>query len=311
MSLVIQVNDVHTSDRPPRWRRASYNDELFTKLDYVVHIANHEDAVLLFCGDLFHHPAPSKVSHELVNRWLDLLRRAGPVVIVPGNHDLAFGRIGSLYRQPLATLGTLPNVHILHSGNSYTTPDGELICGVEWNYSATPTWVAQTLMDREHNVKEGIDLLAIHAAIAKEPNPHYETLQPDQLCFARVVAFGHLHPPEEPYAVNQSVFVNPGALSRGSLTESDLTRTPQVARIDLKTKEVRMIPVPAKPASEVFSIALAEAKKGDTEAVDKFVESMRETALESVSVESLVEEVRKRTDDPDVIATAEGILLSL
>ena len=311
MTFIVQVNDVHTSDRPPRWRRDSYNDDIFAKLEWVVEYANSLNAVVLFCGDLFHTPAPSRVSHELVNRWLDLLRRVEVhSVIIPGNHDLASGRIGSLYRQPLATLGTVDNATILYGGAIYSTPSGERIVGVEWNYEMDAEWVKRQALDK---AERGFEVLAIHAAIAKDDNPYYATISPEDLSgISRYVCFGHLHAPEAPYKVDGTTFVNPGALSRGALTASDLKRTPQVAVIDPSTDLVKMIPIKAaRPHDQVFALDKAEILQSDNESVDQFVAQMKDILLESVSPETIMEEVRRQTDDPEVVRVAEQIVLSI
>jgi DNA repair exonuclease SbcCD nuclease subunit len=298
-------------------------DEIFDKLYAVLEIANdnYVDA-LVFPGDLFHNPAPTKNSHFLVSRWLKYFDTVAEqmgsffhIIIVPGNHDLAAGRIENVDKQPIGILSHHPNVDLLHSGR-FIELKGVQIAGVHWNYKMNSQWIHDQLYD----TVDRTDVLVIHAAIDQHENPYYEVIDPNELIdLARVVLFGHIHPPEHPYGVTRYVdgqqlttwISNPGALSRGSLTDSDLNRTPQVALIDIHTSDdirIQYIPVPSKPATDVFRVEAAQLKKADAAEVERFVSQLAAVTISGVTIEGLAQKISEQSDDPDVVVKAQEIL---
>jgi exonuclease SbcD len=76
-------------------------DECADVLDEVTAIARNEDVdVVLVCGDIFEHFAPSAEAERIVYRTLLALRATGAeVIVVPGNHDYAkrFGAVEELF----------------------------------------------------------------------------------------------------------------------------------------------------------------------------------------------------------------------
>lgn len=309
----IQVNDVHASDRAPANRLDTYTQDIFTKLDEITRLVDQNNvAFVVFCGDLFHTPQASRVTHQLVGQWLDIVTSFDcDVFIVPGNHDLAAGRIESLPKQPLGILGRAPNVHI------FTDPKKTLrgvlaIKGIPWSYRMD----ANSMRDAV-NPEKPIDLIITHAPITRQPNPFYPTIQPEQLAgLAPVIAFGHMHPPEAPYKVGSTTFVNPGALSRGALDETDLHRTPQIAfhmqSTDPFKHSVEYIKLKtAKPSSEVFKVEAAKVNRENSEAVETFLQSLDATTIDAVTIESLCARIDTMTDDREVAEEAKLVLHSL
>lgn len=315
---LLQVNDPHTSDRPPRYRTDTYLDDIFAKLEWALLYAKQEKVnAILIPGDLFHIPQATKVSHSLVNRWMRLLDTAPcSVYAVAGNHDLAAGRIESIPKQPLGTLATHPNFVLMEDGRVMEIDNGShqfTFAGVSWNYGMDVGYIKAL-------VSVPVDLLIIHAMIAPQPSPFYKTISRDELNgVARVIAYGHAHVPEKPYQVTPTLFVNPGALARAALVsevknmtvQDDANREPAVALITMTEKAARVeyVTAPCKSMKDAFKTDTHQVKEANR-AIDKFVANLGKAEVTSISPEDLLAEASKLTDEPGVRALLEEILLS-
>ncbi|MBU1122950.1 MAG: metallophosphoesterase, partial [Candidatus Omnitrophica bacterium] len=148
MSILV-INDPHTSDKPPRYRTASYNDDIFDKMDQAVRIG-HENSVDfgVITGDLFHNPQAGKNSHLLVNRWMRFFYESElDWYILPGNHDLSAGRLASINKQPIGVLANHPNVTLLEDGVVHNTINDGRIVGIGWNYAMDAEYIKQRVPD--------------------------------------------------------------------------------------------------------------------------------------------------------------------
>jgi len=239
LAKLLVLNDPHTSDNAPKWRKDSYNDDIFAKLECSVKLASdyNVDAIIL-TGDLFHIPTPSKVSHTLVNRWMKLFDQFSKWFIVVGNHDLT-GSLDQLYRQPIGVFSTHPNVDIFEEGGVYCV-GGIFIAGVHWHYNLTSDTI-------KNKTPSDIDALFLHAALALKSNPFFETIGWEELDgVASVICHGHMHIPTPIQKLKYSWFVNPGSLTRRCLgsyqgDDDDQNRIPQVALIEIDSKNVNIL----------------------------------------------------------------------
>ena len=308
----LQINDVHSSDKGPRYRTDTYSDDIFKKLDTAFSMASDSRLdFVLFTGDVFHHPQASKVSHYLVNRWQDLFRRYEniPVLIVPGNHDLAAGRIASLDRQPISSLCVSSHVSLLLEEMSFDI-DGLRIMGLPWRYDVSATTIVNAIAEKQ------IDLLALHAPITPSPNPFFSTIQPSQISnLARVISYGHIHTPMKPTKINAAWFVNPGALARrvlGSspIDEDDRDRVPSIAIVGISSKEVvvHYESVNARPASEVYRTEVHDETVRRRFEIESFIKSLGEASIRRFTIEDLIVEIRKTSPDLEACEIAEEIL---
>jgi hypothetical protein len=90
----------------------------------------------------------------------------------------------------------------------------------------------------------------------------------------------------------QVTFCNPGALSRGSLHEHNLTRMPGVAIWDSADGQFTEITLNAKPPEQVFRLQEKQQVTDMTGRLEEFLVSVGSTQLEVMSVESVVAHVR-------------------
>ena len=84
----VAAADLHIRETAPRFRKDDYLQTGLTKLEWIVNLANKENATLLIAGDLFD---TSKASFLVVNRIIEVLQKADyPPIVVNGQHDLLF-----------------------------------------------------------------------------------------------------------------------------------------------------------------------------------------------------------------------------
>lgn len=308
---ILVINDPHTADRPPRKRTESYTDDIFAKLRIAFGLVDsYGCAAILIPGDLFHTPQATKVSHQLVSRWLALIESVSvPVYAVAGNHDLAAGRIEGVGRQPIYSLAQHPRFHLLEKGEvvkisgsgTYAT-EAVTLCGIHWtpDYDTLkhflPTWPKP-------------DILMCHAPL--EPKLSYPgSIAPENLeGAARGVVYGHIHLPwVEKF--KRTWFVNPGALARCTLSDEDAYREVGVAILSVTSDlfEVSIHTIPARSPEEIFRIAQTESVVSVDQEIASFVESLRTATLHRITVEDLMETIHQLTPDPEVRELARMIL---
>ena len=252
---------------------------------------------MLLTGDIFHHPQARRVSHELVNDLLTVLADADmPIFIVPGNHDIGAGRLESIPKQPLGSLGHLPNVTVMEDGKLYE--QGSItLASVGWNYRMDADYIrAMIPAERPH-------VLALHAPVTPAPNPFFKTIQPAELAgLAEVVCYGHIHTQHPILQVGDTLFSNPGALARRALgghLDDEAASKPHIAEVDFSYagSNVYYVEIPHRPMEEVYRLDLHEVAVSDNEALTTFVESLGEVKLTALTAENLVQEAQALTDD--------------
>jgi DNA repair exonuclease SbcCD nuclease subunit len=287
-------------------RVEGYADQILDKLKFTTTI---ESDIVIFSGDVFHLKAPTRTSHALVQRMCDIIRAYDrPVYVVPGNHDVQHDRMESLEKQPLGVLfkaGAIPLDYEV---------DG--VFGVPW----LSDWRRELPLYMKPWRNSKATLMVAHAPIVQHGvNKPYEVIDAhdwaQQMGRGGHVAFGHMHDPDGVFGefdeAQEWLFVNEGALSRGSLNEAALSRKPAVTLYDSEGDEpgtiFRRIEVPHLLAEKVFRVA---EKSADTEREDRleaFLDSIGTTTLEAVSVEGVISDLRSKGLRREVLAEIEDI----
>ena len=307
---------------------SSYTDDLFDLLYQANSVAKkHSCQAIIQLGDLFHIKTPGRNSHQLIQRTMRWASEAPcPVAVVPGNHDLLNDRLESLDEgQPL---GVLYSSGIVSRAEGYLKLARGLnnfipVYGVPW----------QQFWDADHSVADQAvkaalsnfipsdtpQLIVTHAPFFPEGiNPAYEHYSVDK--FSRYVnpdgksnvqvIYGHIHDYHGEYVVNGVRFVNYGALSRGSLTESNLTRDVGVTIWDSVTGRFEFIALQAKPAEQVFRVKeIAEVKTTQLK-LDEFLKSVGQSSIEVTTISSVMDKIRSLKLGKDFENVVEELLTS-
>jgi DNA repair exonuclease SbcCD nuclease subunit len=324
---ILLINDVHlTNDNNhPSSCTATYTPDMFDLLYQINDLAEELDvAAVVQLGDLFHIKAPSRNSHYLVQRVFQWAKACPvPVYVVPGNHDLANDRLESLNEgQPL---GVLFDSGVIHSAEGYLSfGDAELpVYGVPWQqfWDAEQSVADRAVKDALNNFvpSDTPQLIVTHAPFFPVgSNPayeHYSTekfskfVNPDGKASVQVI-YGHIHDWHGEYVINGVRYCNYGALSRGSLTESNLTRPVGVTSWDSITGAFEFHALSARPASEVFRVQeIAEVKQAQLK-LDEFLQSVGQSSIQFTTVSAVMDAVKKLKLGKDIENVIEELLLA-
>lgn len=312
MSLYVCFSDLHLADRPPSSCTDTYTADLLAMLDEVSEIAERSEAAAIICaGDFFHHKAPSRTSHRLVQaaiRWVQAAPCA--VLIVPGNHDLQNDRLESLEAtQPLGVLYQAGAARLEGWGSPFK------VFGVPWlgycgdqdgeeAMDAQDEVVWDTLYEyRNAGIKPSEPYLVVTHAPLYPPGKEltYEYFRAERWAAAMggygSVFYGHVHEPHGEYGFYDASggigFCNNGALSRGSLHEYNLERTPGVTLWDDQTGKFRFVPLKcARPASEVFRLQEKQQVTDMQGSLDGFLSGVSATSLEVMNAETVIAHIK-------------------
>lgn len=320
------VGDLHLSDRAPSSCTESYCDDILSLLAETVELAASRSVdVTVWAGDTFHHKQPGRTSHRLVQRAIDVVASYPcPLYIVPGNHDMQNDRFDSLYEtQPLGVL--------FHAGARLL--DGWMedapIFGVPWLQEFNDTSVTHALaayLDRVLSYFGGVSetLVVAHAPLyppgTELPFEFYpaanwayamagDSSVMEEGAVYGSCFYGHVHDRHGIYEVGGVRFANFGAITRGSLHESELTRTVAVSIWDSETGEFEEIPLKTqKHSSQVFRIVEKAVAKEAQAQLDTFLASIGETSIEITSIEAVLAHVQSLGLDEELCSLITELL---
>jgi hypothetical protein len=123
------------------------------------------------------------------------------------------------------------------------------------------------------------------------------------------VYYGHVHDPHGEYVVGGVRFCNNGALSRGSLTESNATREVGVTLWDSLSGNFEFVPLGAKPASQIYRLKeIGEAKSAQAD-LDAFLASIGQTTVEITSIEAVLDHIKSLGLGKGLEAVVEELLV--
>lgn len=112
--------------------------------------------------------------------------------------------------------------------------------------------------------------------------------------------FGHWHKNQGAVEIAPGKWVvNIGSLTRGSLSEDNVDRIPQVAvltftdKIEIETRNLKV-----KPAEEVFDLAKRDREEARTMTIDAFVQQVQDSLINTADKKDLVEVVRGMEEVP-------------
>jgi len=312
------VNDIHLSDRPPSSCTDTYNDDLFDLLGEVGALAGQRQSrAVILAGDVFHLKTPTRTTHRTVRRFIETLRSwPCPTLIVPGNHDMQHDRLDSLDEtQPLGVVFASGAAHLLHGWSAVDAgiiPDP--VYGVPWLMRFADDLVADAFADWRSRLDGGVPALVVAHAPLYRPGLElpYEFYPAEAWAKAMdghgTVHYGHVHEAHGEYTVGGVRFSNPGALSRGSLHEHNLTRQVAIGAWTPGSPAVEHLVLPHKPASEVFRLAETAKTAAAQLSLDAFLDSIGQTRIEITSIEAVLAHVRSLQLGPDLEAVIAELL---
>lgn len=317
MTTIICVGDIHAMDRPPVNATESYMDDIIAILEHVAKLERDLNAdAVVWAGDVFHHKQPSRTSHATVLRMIEVVKKYRNLYAVVGNHDCSMDVVDSVSeKQPLGVLfeAGLKELNGWHE----SLPLFGVPWQQRWHNENTPMEAfASWREDSELLSERALSLAVTHAPIyppATRDEQMFElvpTAGPHGLSEAMghqgYLYYGHIHEDHGIFEDEGVTYANMGAVSRGSLTEYNLNREIKVALwTDQAYQGVskllgdfsfemgfNQIPVPHKPASEVFRIAEATEAKESKLSLDQFLSEVGSSTLDISSTASVIDHIK-------------------
>lgn len=314
---IVLVGDIHVSDTPPANCTESYTDDIIAMLGWAADHAHEIGAdAVVWAGDVFHHKAPSRNSHALVLKMIEIVKHHEalgiPLWIVPGNHDLSNDVLDTLHtKQPLGVLYAA-GARLL-DGWHPSLP----LYGIPWrqDWTTNPDAPTEALEDfRERGGVSGLSfpyslaesLVVTHAPIYPpamvERGVPFDLVSTSDLAEAMngrgYLHYGHIHEDHGIFTDGGVTFANVGALSRGSLHEYNIEREIKILDWAPAVGFVE-VPVPHKPASEAFRLVEALAEKDKRLDLDAFLANVGTSRLDIAATGSVIAAIRERTDIPE------------
>lgn len=235
------IGDPHVAASPPGYRLDAYCQTILAKLAFCLEMAASHNYLPIILGDLFHLPR-NNPNHLLVD-LMELFRPYQPWVLV-GNHDKHEARLTR--DVSLAVLAAAGVIRVLaEAGEVDRVRVGEQLVLI----GASPDWTP---------LPQG---LADPAADMVVWLSHHDLRFPDyeggrfalkELPGIDLVVNGHLHTPKPPSRCGQTLWWNPGSISRLTRSFASQSRQPAVSvwRPGMAEPEVEIIP--HRPFAEVF-----------------------------------------------------------
>ncbi len=247
--------DPHLDSQGPASRIDNYEDTCFLKFEELNQIAKKENCSYILCSGDFFNRKGNRVSHKLIARSADFFSNIStPFLTISGNHDQFGGDPSSIWDQPLGVLARASKFKILSKSDITQLDENTFLTATPY-YAGIDLTPADYLPERPIKAKVHIHLT--HGSLMPyrpiwAPYTLYGALKG---CKADYVLNGHIHDAFPVETVGNTKIINPGSLTRGSLTEANIDRVVSVVVLDTATKEVKYVPLKsALPASKVFDL---------------------------------------------------------
>lgn len=295
--------DVHLSDHTPRSRKDVWTDTVLSKLEQVGEIAKEKGAMAVIDGgDFFDIKSPTRNSHSLVRRVMELHRNYPcPIYANVGNHDCVYGDYSYLPQQPLGVLfgsGVFQRCYDEHEV-VFTDPQSSMtvrVVGVPYH----GTTYDMSRFARIHKGSE--DYLVVIAHVLASPSGGALFDSEDVIKYndldqfnGDVFCFGHWHKDQGiTWTPKGKTVINTGSMTRGSLAQDDLSRVPAVVSLHFDSVSgfsCQKVPLRHAPSSEVFDLEARDLKDLREDMIEEFVDNLK-TILSKGSERSVRDAIR-------------------
>ncbi|ROR03344.1 metallophosphoesterase family protein [Desulfosoma caldarium] len=268
-SGLLFIGDPHVAAYPPGHRTDDYRSAVLGKLAHCLREARERRLLPVILGDLFHVPRDNP--NGLLVKLMELFRPTSPWVLV-GNHDKYEARLTqdvslAVLRaaQVLVLLDRAGPVAWLQLDNT------RVLLGASPDWTPIPSAVQANEVDKvvwitHHNVRFP-DYEAGRIALREIPG-------------VDLVVNGHIHTPKPPQRRGQTLWVNPGSLTR--ITRSAVTRNlrPAVALWTPRHEEPVRLEVPHAPFDDIFpSLDTPLNPEGEVLDASRFIQGLENLAL--------------------------------
>jgi len=310
MITLVWRTDIHLADRAPQSRTDDWTATLLDKISQVGEIARVDKAVgVLDGGDFFNIKSPSRNSHELVNKAAQVHRGYPcPVWATIGNHDCKYGSAEFLGEGPLGVLFETGVFNRLYDQHEAVFTDK----GLKVRVVGIPYHGALYDMNRFTSLVKGDEdflVAVVHCLASEKGGSMFEG--EDILKYSDLAKMapdlwlaGHWHKDQGVKEIAPGKWmVNIGSLSRGSISQDDVTRTPKCVSLHFAPGKFTfdLHPVKIRPSNEVFDLAGRDRRVTRTESMDTFVGHLKDNLTYRTEDVPLEDAIKAVADIPDEV----------
>jgi DNA repair exonuclease SbcCD nuclease subunit len=193
MNNLVCISDCHLGFRH-RFKTKRLQDYMKAFNDAVAKALKCEPDVILFAGDLVHHPRPDPVTLRMVLKRLVELAEKTQIVICIGNHEIE-GHLSTTYTPIFSDLHK--NIHVLSSENPCVKVNliNTQVCFYGFEFTRNRASCEKKLLELAKNIKSGFNILCLHQAVERYLAPYeisVKTLREVAPKF-KLMLFGHVH----------------------------------------------------------------------------------------------------------------------
>ncbi|MCJ2165211.1 MULTISPECIES: metallophosphoesterase [unclassified Pseudodesulfovibrio] len=270
---LFMVADPHLADHPPGQRLVGYLEQIMSKLAACLDRAEALGMVPVILGDLFHWPRDN--SNKML---VDLIRLFaartgdGAVWILVGNHDKYQSRFTD--DVSLAVLETAGVVRLMKEGGpQFVLETGQgpvMVCA---SPDGTPLPKGY---DREEGDPETVIWLTHHNIQFPEFIERAYSIK--ELPGIDWLVNGHIHRPQPTVVKGQTVWANPGNITRLTFSRRSMEREPAAAIWTPGCSELERWVVPFLPFDQVFPDQELPPEEQEIEGESNFIKGLERLA---------------------------------
>lgn len=310
----ITFTDVHISDTNPSSRIGNYREDILNKLRQIGKVGKKLGVdFYILAGDLYHFKAPTRNSHALNRMLIEVFQEFGaPIYATEGNHDLRRDNYDNFGEQPLSILYTAGVLHQIRD-EIITVKDSRVRLS-SIPFTEEPDF---NVIPRITESFDGLQVCVLHVYATKKGGELFghKLYSYDEIASLGddIFVLGHYHVDQGIERIStgsrEQTFINVGAISRGSLSDDEITREPKICYVSANLQKskppvikAQPIKLRVKPADEVFNIDKKNAEKHEIEAAEQFVGTLQQEIKNmGNSVETLDEEIENSNIERSVI----------
>lgn len=258
---ILYITDSHLKERPPKSRVEGYFDHIHAKhMEFAKMCLKVDPDEVWHGGDLFDGPDQSikllLAMHECITKSMGGKKRPWHVLL--GNHPWRGRWEDWSDKSALTALERLGLITLYHK-------------------------------DHTHRASHDITIHMEHLQMVETPKPWKHTLFKDYAGPGQVFLVSDYHPFQGHQIVNGVHFISPGAVSRGSRAETDITREPCAALITIEGPNVDVRFLKFKSALTANEVIITEDKQVEKsnrrKNVDEAVECLK--GLQGIKIHSI------------------------
>jgi hypothetical protein len=270
---ILFIGDPHIAASPPGFRLDDYAQTVLNKLAFSLETAARRRCLPIILGDLFHVPRDNP--NSLLVALIEMFRPHIPWVLV-GNHDKYEARFTR--DVSLAVLDAAGVIRLLDREGPVASL---IVAGKRTLIGASPDWTPiPTAVDP---IGHDYVLWLTHHDLAF---PGYEAARTNlrEIPGVDLAVNGHIHTPKPPQRFGQTLWLNPGSLTRISRSLYTQSVRPVITMWIPGVPDLEVFEVPHQPFDEVFP-ALDAVDGPDYAPVDEsmFIRGLENLALRKTS----------------------------